>query len=331
MKHESNDELFRVFLALPETKNFDEFQAILLSDSRLDFLAKGVDGEPVFLLHDTGLVKYQPAIRLKNLSVQYHCTCKVRYAEEMKVGQFAVIGCDSSVPELYEIFTSCLNVAASRLPQDTDTLELENLVRGILDLFRSLSQPSSRNLIGLWGELFLISSSKNIIDAINAWHCESYERFDFSWHGNCAEVKATLGELRVHNFSLQQLQSPTQGKGFVVSLLLQYQTGGVGVLDLVHTIEAALPMGLLREKLWRLVLEALGSDFARSLDRKFDISYARRNCVVFPMKDVPSLSIPTDLRISEVTFKVDLSCLGSSLADLDSGDVRNLFSQKSSD
>lgn len=307
-------DLYQAFSDLPIAKTAIDFSALPLSGSRSDFLAKSSDGGPVFLLHDASPVRYSPAIELKHVSVHFHSTCRVTTAVGVIEDQFAVISCDASAQELHEVFIRCLAAAVEQLPVSASTSDLQSSIQSLLNLFHALSRPGGREMAGLWAELFVIAKSKNVALAMRAWHADKFERFDFSWSSGCIEVKASTKEVRRHEFALEQLQSPLGGVGYVVSILLQAQSGGVGILDLGNEIERSLTTEPgLRQKLWENIIATLGSDFSERLDRSFDASYAARSLEVYAMKDVPSPQQPSDPRITAVRFQVDLSAVKSSL------------------
>lgn len=314
--------IFTSFQALPPATTAIDFVALPLPGPRGDFLAKANDGGPVFLLQDSSPASYSPTIELKHISVQFHSTCRVTTGGGAVADQFAVISCNASVPELHEVFIRCLAAAVEQLPVVASTADLQRCVQSLLDLFRALGRPNSREVTGLWAELFVIAKSKNVAEALRAWHADQLERFDFSWQSGCLEVKATVSEVRRHEFALEQLQSPLEGAGYVASVLLQAQNGGVGVIDLANQIEAGIATEpSLRQKLWGNIASALGNDFADRLDRTFDVSYAARSLAIYTMDDVPALNQPKDPRITAVRFRVDLSGVTSSLP----GSARNVL------
>ena len=319
-------DLYRAFNDLHLAGSAMEFTAVALSERRRDFLAKASDGSPVFLLHDASAATYSPAISLKNVSVQFHSTCRVTTATGTVEDQFAVVACDASVPDLYELFIRCFAAAVERLPMSAGTGDLDECVHGLLDLFRALNRPNSKEVTGLWAELYVIKTSRNVSRALEAWHADQFERFDFSWPTGCLEVKAAVKEARVHDFALEQLQAPMNGQGLVASLLLQPLGGGVGVMDLARSIEAGIVAEpLLRQKLWANVAAALGSDFSERLDRRFDVSYVERHLAVFMMSDVPAPDRPSDPRVTGLRFRSDLSSVQSALADAPADVLSRLF------
>ncbi len=318
--------LFASFQALPLATSLVDFSALPLPGPRGDFLAKGDDGSPVFLLRDSSPAIYSPAIELKYVDVQFHSTCRVTTNGAAVEDQFAVISCDAGAPELHEIFIRCLTAAAEQLPISATTPDLQRCLQSLLDLFRSLGRPSNREVTGLWAELFVIAKSKNIPQALRCWHADQFERFDFSWPSGCLEVKATAGELRQHDFALEQLKSPLGGTGYVASILLQILNGGVGVVDLANEIEANVSgEPQLRQKLWESIAAALGNDFSERLDRRFDPSYAERSLAVFAMDDVPAPDQPSDSRVSAVRFRADLSTGSSSQGSIGRAVLDSLF------
>jgi len=314
------------FLSLTRASSEAEFIAIALSSTRHDFLAKAKDGSPVFLFQDASIAKYTPGLKLRNLTVEFHVTCRVQTAAGPIEDQFALVSCDDSVPELFELFIRCFAAAAERLAIGAGTAEIKNNLQGLLDLFRAMSKPSGRAVSGLWAELFVIAKSMHIESALRAWRSSPFDRFDFSWFDQCLEVKATTNALRAHEFSLEQLQAPLGREGFVASILLQPLSGGTVVMDLATAIETAVSgKQTLRQKLWGNIASALGSDFSSKLDVRFDISYAERNFIIFAMGDVPAPPLPSDGRISNIRFQSDLTSAKSSLPSSSIVQLANVF------
>ena len=305
-------DLYKAFSDLPVAGSAVDFSAIELSERRRDFLAKGTSGSPVFLLHDASAASYSPAIELRNLSAQFHNTCRVTTAKGVIEDQFAVVSCNAEIPELYELFVRCIAVAVEQLPTISTTSDLQGSIQELLNLFRALNRPSSKEVTGLWAELFVLSKTGNVALALKAWHANQFERFDFSWTGGCLEVKATVKELRQHEFALEQLRAPIEGRGLVASFLLQPMTGGAGVIDLAKVVDAAVVEPQLRQKLWENVAAALGSDFSSRLDRRFDPSYAQRHLAIFAMSDIPAPDHPADPRVTAIRFVADLSSVPTS-------------------
>ena len=319
--------LFDDFEALERAASDTDLFAVPLPGRRGDFLAKSTEGAPLFLLKDTGTVAYTPGVTLRHLSVQFHATCRIHSTSGLTDGQFAVLASDSGAPELYELFVRCVSVAVEALPVHAQTGDIETCVRSLISLFRSMAGPSGRELAGLWAELFVVAKATDTAAAVQAWHADVFERFDFSVPGGVLEVKATQADVRSHDFSLEQLATPSGGLGLVASLLLQPLTTGVGVMDLATRIDSALGGdNALRQRLWSNVAVALGSDFGEKLDRRFAESFAERHMLIFNMTDVPAPDCPSDTRVSGVRFRSDLTTVTSSVADSAAKTLRDFFS-----
>ena len=237
-----------------------------------------------------------------------------------------MVWCDAAAPELHELFVRCVGAAIEELPESCGTRELESCISQLRDLFRALAQPSSREISGLWSELFVISRCGNSLSALSLWHEDQFDRFDFSSSTLHIEIKSTVRGLRAHEFALEQLQQPVGGAGFVVSMVLQPLTGGISVLDLAREIEAEVAgFPRLKQKLWENVAKTLGADFSDKLDKRFDQIFAERNLTVYSMNDIPRPKTPSDPRITALRFVSDLTAVSSSLPDAPVENLMRIF------
>lgn len=306
--------LLSKFSNLPRAKSTEDFIALSLSNRRRDFLTKGVDGEPIFLLHDSSPIKYVPGIQYRYISAQFHSTCRIQINEDSLQDQFAVIACDSEVPELYELFINCFSAAIETLPSKAVTKQLESSIQDLLALFRDMSRPNRREVSGLWAELFIIERSGNIPKILSYWHDDPYDRFDFSWKNAYLEVKSTTQPTRAHDFSVDQLCVPANASGYIASLLMLPLGSGIGIMDIARKIDNSISDSpLLRKKLWSNVAKALGSDFSEKIDRRFDLGFSEQNFILYSMSDIPAFRDPIDPRISNIRYKASLETTSSSL------------------
>jgi hypothetical protein len=69
----------------------------------------------------------------------------------------------------------------------------------------------------------------------------------------------------------------------------------------------------LKQKLWSNLAKALGVDFSDKLEKRFDASYAERNVIAYTMEDIPKPEQPSDLRILDIRFTVDLTTVEPSV------------------
>lgn len=302
------------FQRIPKSASYDEFEAVRVSLARDDFLVKGPNGEPIFLLRDFSSIRYVMGRTLKYIKAEFHLTCGIKYEGNYLSGQFAMISCGAESPELHEIFLRCVGASIAVLPPICGTAELENIIIDLLEIFRVLAEPAATDISGFWAELWVIMNSSNIPFALELWHSDIYDRYDFSSSDVFLEIKSTTKSFRIHDFSLEQLNPPENGNGLVISVMLQQLSGGVGILDLVENIEESLTdHPHLKKKLWSIVTKTLGNDFSEQIDKRFDAAFAARNVNVYLMVDIPSMGPLNDARISNVKFSANLSTVNSSL------------------
>jgi hypothetical protein len=319
-------QLLADFAGLERSSNSSSFNAVRLQRGRNDYLGKDQQGAPVFLVADDGEPVYRPAVQHRHLSASFCMLCRLNVDGTDVVGKFALIRFEGNAPELHELFIRCVRAAIGDLPAFVQTPDIEERVSKLLGLFRSLARPAGREISGVWAELFCISASGDVPVAVNRWHADNTEAFDFSWSQNRLEVKSTVGAFRIHDFALDQLQPPSGGSGYVASLVLKAANGGEGVLDLARQIETQLNGELqLQAKVGALLVQSLGADFSEALDRRFDTALAAKLLVLYRMEDVPCLPPVADARISSVKFKADLSTVPSSLAGNGLTALRGLF------
>jgi hypothetical protein len=309
-------DVFEEFTNLQPATSSTEFETLRLSGNRTDYLAKGQDGRPVFLLQDAKTGQYHPSLQLRYLEAEFQLTCRLHIDGAEVEDVFALISCSAEEQELHELFIRSFDAARFQLAGSAQTEEIKRTVQNLASLFRAFSKPSQRSITGLWAELFTIARSGDPIAALRAWRSDPFERYDFSTPTSVIEVKSTMGSLRTHDFALEQLSVPLGGTGFVVSTLLQIANGGTSVLELVSNIESTLSREpALKEKLWTNVIGNLGSDFTSALDKRFDVSFAERHCIVFRAEDIPQPSITPDPRISNIRFVATLTDVSSTLPD----------------
>lgn len=301
------------------------YEAIRLNEVRWDFVTKAEDGSPTFLLHDASDRRLTPGYELAHLSVEFNVACRVRVDGKCFESRFAVVSCDAGVVDLHELFVKTVAAAVESLTVSAGTDEINACLQTLFSLFRNLCRPTAREVSGLWAELLVIDACGYPSAALGAWHSDLYERHDFSLRDVRVEVKASRGELRCHEFALQQLyvKPPLQGK--VISLLLREAAGGTGLMDLAKGIEARLANSpVLQRKLWSNIVSALGVDFSNALDRRFDRAHALETMRVFDMDQVPSIGRDVDARVSEIRFVSDLSGIAPPLQDVEMA-LRGLF------
>ena len=185
-------------------------------------------------------------------------------------------------------------------------IEIEKLI----NLFTKLSKPASKTIQGLWAELLIIEQSKNPDYLIESWHISKSDKYDFNDGIDKIEVKSTVKNRRIHNFSLEQL-NPNSNSKLVISSISTKETGtGINIFDLIKKIDSKIKNKSLSFRVNEMVLLTLGEDFEKSLEVFFDYHLAIDSIKHFNSTDIPTISsdqIPAN--IMNVRFDCDLTNL----------------------
>lgn len=163
-----------------------------------------------------------------------------------------------------------------------------DLAQDFIDLFKPGKRLGDDELIGLFGELVLISIAPDKEKALDLWHEASEGRYDFTSGNSRLEVKTTLGELRKHHFSSSQLPAKSGVKLRVASVLTETVQDGTSVIDLWQTILPFVKKPKLVEKLNGLVLKTILKDYDKSISLGFDYDAAIRSILYFAGESVPT-------------------------------------------
>ena len=99
---------------------------------------------------------------------------------------------------------------------------------------------SDEVITGLIGELLLILASNKPAIAIDYWHSNIDDKFDFSGEKFRLEVKATISGTRNHNFSSHQIPGNVPDKIFVASTQIIRVENGATLSHVLEKIELRL-------------------------------------------------------------------------------------------
>jgi hypothetical protein len=185
-------------------------------------------------------------------------------------------------------------------------VELERLV----DLFSKSGKITTKIAVGLWGELFFISESKNPIEIIRDWHLDKGNSLDFSHVGNSySEVKTTLGSKREHKLSLKQLKRYSESKVRIISIMTEKSSNGYSINDIVNGILDKVEASEVREKLINTVNDTLNGDIDIMGSLLLDYDFAISSLKTFDMNNFPRLDISLPVFISDANFTINFDTL----------------------
>jgi hypothetical protein len=280
-------------------------------------IGKDVTGGPVLLVQaDDALPGTAAPLLLESLCVIHLVRCRVQIPDRDEAEQtLTVIRCTSHERAVHEYFLRCLYPIITTLPPRPSRDDISNAIIRLTELFRKMSEPPQKTIMGLWAELFVIAHSFEPTRLINAWHALPDEKFDFAEGNARLEVKATSGSLRIHHFSLEQLRPNGQLNVLMVSMFVERTVAGTSVADLVDTIRNR---SLGDEHLLRLdgvVAQTIGNEWRNLQLVRFDSDLASSSIRFIPAEIIPAVATPVPISVTSVHFRVDLTGLQFDLED----------------
>ena len=219
----------------------------------------------------------------------------------------SVVRCTGRDRSMHEFFLRSLHPVIMSLPAVPSREHVSSAVEKLVDLFRQISQPPRKTVLGLWAELLIISRSNDPSKLVSSWHSQPEDRFDFASGADRLEVKAAAGQLRIHHFSLEQLRPPVPTKVVVASLLTQRTAGGTSVADLVDSIRGRIGDAEILIRMDSVVARILGQNWREAEAMRYDLQLAAESLRFVDGIELPAVHTPIPSEVAEVSFKADLS------------------------
>jgi hypothetical protein len=304
------DEIFRS-LRHPEPDRDERAYAVRQIPGAPHGRLVGVDalGHPCLLIQ-TSDRRHIPPTRLENLEVLYSAQCSIIAPGQRYQDCFTIVCCRATDRALVSYFLGSAEVILEHLPSSPGVQDVSRAVDRLIALFRKLSSPATKPLLGLVGELLVIRWAKDPQAALRAWRTGDEERFDFA-HGDLRlETKVATGRQRLHHFSMDQCRPPPGTVGLIASLFIERSGGGTSLAELLAALERRLQGD--RELVLRLretVAATLGSSLAGALRERFDESLAISSLRWFWLSQIPAVRGPLPNEVSQVRFVSDLSAV----------------------
>lgn len=289
--------------------------AIVCGDNSPHLLARGDRGEPILLLATQPRATPRADIRLKNVSVHFDRNFEISCAdvESTRVGTYSRVVCDTGIVDLHQHFVELMAATARVSPEVLSPQQGDDLIDGLLEIFRQVSPAPVSSIVGLWGELLVIQLSALPGQFVDGWHSKVSDGFDFAFSAMRIEVKTTETASRNHEFSLRQLR-PARLTDLICTVKLTRSSAGLSVLDLARRIADRVSSEQ-QSKLWRLVIQTLGEDSGD--EQRFDFASAEESLIFVSASSVPSPEIKEDVLpfVTEVRFRSNINhlCVNSGL------------------
>ena len=273
------------------------------------YAGKDADGKACLLVSTTAASgRAPPPVRLETINIQFELGCRVTSSSgNASDDRFTVIRCLSSEQETIRYFLSVCNIIVHHLGDSPSRSALASAIQRLISIFQSIRRPPVRSLNGLFGELFLISRSRNPARAVSAWRINHSARFDFSVGDVRLDVKTCAGRMRQHAFTYDQCNPPPGTQAVIASLMVERVPSGTTLADLIAMIEDRIGAEDLLFKLHTLVASTMGTSLASSLDVPFDPHLAESSLRFFDLRAIPAVRGEQAPGVSDVRFVSDFS------------------------
>jgi hypothetical protein len=295
----------------PSETDLFQFSAIPIYGFENHRIAKDKYGNPTLLLSvaEHSNKNLIADFKLQNVSAYFDFKCKVKQTENVIERKFTVISFIGDDISLRKYFLKLCSALIEDLGNCPNQEELRNEISRFIELLSLAIEPPTKTIQGLWAELFIISECNNPEFLLRCWHLIPEEKYDFNSGEERIEVKSSSTNQRIHNFSLDQLNSPTETKTLIISVFVKQASMGKSILMLQNEISEMVPYKTeLIEKMLLQIALTLGSTINDSEKLKFDIQLAKDSIRFYRAEDIPQIeqkNIP--LQVTDVHIKSDLS------------------------
>jgi hypothetical protein len=217
----------------------------------------------------------------------------------------AVLRCTDDDSTARDLFLRVVEAWLPTAPTAGVAVDVDVAVARLFDLFEALTRPGKGEVLGLWGELFLIRAADDAREILRAWRCDPFELHDFVGTAQRLEVKTAVG-LRRHHVSLKQLQPPASDRLVVASIVTKPSARGLSIDDLYRDIMADIRDDALAFRIEQTIALTLGERWQESTSLRYDARLAGETLSFFDASVIPTVDPRLPPEVSDVRFSVEL-------------------------
>ena len=306
-----------IFNQITELKNKSEENGELIADLFLNsshhYIAVNTEGDIIlFINFKNPLNRHFSSSKGKFLEVYYDVSYNFKRLNNSKnvSHDFCLLQLNNQDNDntISKYFLNLCIELTIKLGEQPDIKEIYYFIENTKRLFEQLTIKKNTEEIGLWGELFLISRSKDFKYLVQSWHINRTDRFDFNDGINKLEVKTTKKSERIHHFSLNQLDKLQSSNTLICSIMTSESGKGITVFELYERILDRLDNSdkeIFRDKLFQIC----GSELL-SFDTKFDMGMAKSSYKFYSVSSIPSIdSGCIQTGVTNIEFNSDLQTI----------------------
>jgi hypothetical protein len=297
-------------LFLPASSSSKLFNAVTLKEYPFAKIGINNFGYPVLLISSITDSTFlaQKNIRLKYLELAHRLECKITENEKSTFANFTVIIFKSDEPNLQNYFLSIAESLLAELSDKPTQKEVYTIFSSFIEIFRSLSVSPSTTVQGLWSELFIIANSANPDILLRYWHDSPSEKFDFNADYEKVEVKSSSNLERVHFFTSEQLNPPSDKYVLIASLFTKQTSKGKSISDLIELLNEKVNDKNILDKLYVIIGKTLGNTVEQGIKIKFDYELAENSLRYYNVQDISKIEkVNIPHQVTEVKYKSDLT------------------------
>jgi hypothetical protein len=258
------------------------------------------------LLFETTEGDEQPDLKLKYVEVEFARRCDISMeGGGRRVGTFTAVSFKDDDADLVRIFLRLLEEAFLSEEGPHSSQEIRSKIIALADIFSRL-ETNVKDVIGLWGELFVIRRSRDPVKVARAWCLAKSAQFDFLGENHVLEVKATTKARRLHRFSLEQVRPSSGLNPYICSILLVELPSGITVGELMDEVLELIEDANDRSRVFHQCLKKGGKDIYSST-LPLAVFPDGTSLAVFSASTIPVPQVDDSVPIYNVRFDADLT------------------------
>ncbi|MBN9504740.1 MAG: PD-(D/E)XK motif protein [Altererythrobacter sp.] len=245
-------------------------------------------------------------IALRFIDVEFSRACEIATEDADPIsGTYTIVRLNEDDPEITRVFLRLLEESFCHDDRPLRNREIGDRMLGIADLFSRIENARG-DVVGLWGELYIISKAASRLGAAESWCLHKSARHDFVAANFALEVKTTVKGNRQHRFSLEQLRPASTVDTYIASLQLVETHSGKTVSQLLESIYQEIENPSLRSAFFNQCLIKGGRDVYRN-DLRLQPLSGDDALALYYARDIPVPYVEPTEPISNIRFDVDLS------------------------
>ncbi len=247
-------------------------------------------------------------IELRSVSAHFSRSCEIDSASGARsAGIYTVVRLNENDPDITRMLLRLLEEAFRERRTPYSNKDIASRILELADLFKLIGE-SIGDILGLWGELYILSQSSNLELAAQSWCQSKNAKYDFVTDHFALEAKTTMLSRRKHRFSLDQLRPNGDFQVYVASLLVVEISSGRTAAELMEEVYRQLSDSDLRANFFNQCIVKGGRDLYRN-ELKLGVFPDQSSLKIHYAAVLPVPDVAVAAPIENVRFDVDLTDL----------------------